>query len=284
MNRITDEELINELKRLDNNYSKVTSKLMKNKGKYSANTYNKRFGSWNNAKEKVGVEINKEMDIDKNDLIKEMIRLKQENGYITCELMNKKGKYSIIPYNSKFGSWNEAVKEAGLEINMEMDISKRKLIYELKRLNIVHGNVHYELIDNEGLYTTTAYERAFGTINSALEEAGLEKYVYPTGNNHPNWKGGYNNLWYGENWPEQRKKALKRDEYQCSLCNNENDYGLVVHHIKPARKFNIEKEYKEMNREENLITICRGCHMKVEGKCQDLNAKKFKNRAWNFQT
>jgi 5-methylcytosine-specific restriction endonuclease McrA len=64
-------------------------------------------------------------------------------------------------------------------------------------------------------------------------------------------------FWY------QRKKALERDQYECSHCGitqSEHQrkfrHGLHVHHIVPRCKGG-------SNYVENLLTLCRDCHTAV---------------------
>ena len=92
-----------------------------------------------------------------------------------------------------------------------------------------------------------------------------------TGSNNPAWRGGYNN-YYGPNWSQQQKKARKRDEYHCQICNANRQHNksqaLTVHHIKPFREFNYIPDendcYKQANDLENLITTCMRCHRGLE--------------------
>lgn len=84
-----------------------------------------------------------------------------------------------------------------------------------------------------------------------------EEWVGPTGSDHPNWDGGP--VDYGENWREVRREILKRDGNECRICG---DSSLVdVHHIVPRREF---EEPEEANTPNNLVALCRSCHMKVE--------------------
>jgi hypothetical protein len=281
--RITDEELLEEINRIYKINGKATVKLLREEGKYSEPTYIDRFGSWNNALKEAGVDINKEINIDKKDLISELQSLNREYGKVTTNLMDNKGKYSSVVYIERFGSWNESLKKANIEINIEMDVDRDRLIYELKRLNIIYENVHYDLIDKEGIYSTTAYENEFGTINNALTKAEIEKYKHPSGEQHPNWNGSCRNKWYGINWREQREKTIKRDNYSCQKCGKEDNFSYNsetpdVHHINPVRNYNIKQDYEEMNDLNNLISLCRSCHNKVEGKWKDLSVEEFKEK------
>lgn len=89
-----------------------------------------------------------------------------------------------------------------------------------------------------------------------------------SGKDSPTWKGGYspheNKL-----WKEQRQKALERDGYVCQRCGldraeHREKYGqdLNVHHIKPAREFDVHEKMHDLD---NLIVLCAVCHNKLEG-------------------
>lgn len=87
----------------------------------------------------------------------------------------------------------------------------------------------------------------------------------------PTWKGGYGH-YYGPNWPEQQRKALKRDQYRCQRClKSENRLPRKpdVHHLKRIGWFKenliAPKWYKEGNKLDNLVCFCRSCHGKWEG-------------------
>lgn len=83
-----------------------------------------------------------------------------------------------------------------------------------------------------------------------------------TGENNHNWRGGVRYNYRGDNWKEQRQKALERDNYECQSCGvNESEisHALHVHHIEKY-----EPEVEGTNRLENLTTLCPSCHAKEE--------------------
>lgn len=84
---------------------------------------------------------------------------------------------------------------------------------------------------------------------------------------HHRWEGGAE-PYYGENWYRKRRSALIRDQYRCQRCGitdpehrNEQSFGLDIHHIEPLRSFDSPEE---ANRLDNLLTLCRKCHSRVD--------------------
>lgn len=79
--------------------------------------------------------------------------------------------------------------------------------------------------------------------------------------------------YYGQNWEEQRKKALSRDNNRCVECGiTQKEHrqrpdlfgeGLHIHHIIPARKF---ESYEKANELNNLETLCANCHRVKDNK------------------
>ena len=75
-----------------------------------------------------------------------------------------------------------------------------------------------------------------------------------------NWSNDRND--YGANWQKIREGVRKRDQYQCQVCGVvESTTEHDVHHKIPFRTFT---SIEEANRLENLSTLCRTCHQKVE--------------------
>jgi len=74
----------------------------------------------------------------------------------------------------------------------------------------------------------------------------------------------------------KREKVLRRDEYRCQLCDSSDRSSLVVHHDdgKSKRSGNVAN-----NELDNLITLCRSCHIKVHRKeLQEAKTKRLQNR------
>jgi 5-methylcytosine-specific restriction endonuclease McrA len=68
---------------------------------------------------------------------------------------------------------------------------------------------------------------------------------------------------YSFYWRKIAAQIRKRDNNTCQLCSKHSTgRNLDVHHKRPARLFG--DDYEAANRSENLITLCKSCHKKVE--------------------
>lgn len=82
------------------------------------------------------------------------------------------------------------------------------------------------------------------------------------GPNHHQWTGSSAD--YGGRWFAIRRAARVRDEYECQVCGTskaELGRNPDVHHIVPIRDFD---DSREAHRLDNVISLCRSCHRKVE--------------------
>lgn len=113
--RIAEDELLDELRRLKQELGHVpTTSDMTDSGEYGVNTYSRRFGSWTAAVEAANLEPTQKRNVSDDELLAEIDRLAEELDSVpTAERMNDQGRYSDVVYRDHFGSWNEALTEAG---------------------------------------------------------------------------------------------------------------------------------------------------------------------------
>lgn len=82
---------------------------------------------------------------------------------------------------------------------------------------------------------------------------------------NPNWAGGViADEHYGEGWPSARNAALARDGFRCRRCGrSREEFGRNpdIHHIEPVRTFDDHSDAHDL---ENLVSLCRACHLSVE--------------------
>ncbi|QAU13523.1 hypothetical protein EKH57_12830 [Halorubrum sp. BOL3-1] len=170
-------KLIDELQRLADDLGEPpTVHQMEERGQFGASTYSTEFGSWNEALREANLGTNKEGNIDDSDLLDEIQRLKREHKKVpTASEMSQYGRFAVTTYNRSFGSWNEALREAGFAPNNRNDIPKPELLREISRLadEIGHTPTAVEM-ERDGEFGWATYRTAFGSWNATLREAGFD--------------------------------------------------------------------------------------------------------------
>jgi len=296
--KYTDEELIEELHRVseeyyDNGY-RVSKNDMEEYGNISTATYSNRFGSWSEAIEKAGLsdEEVKDKKIDKGKLVSEMNRLSEkycDGGSPSQKIMEEHGKYSVPTYYNRFGSWNEALEECGFELNTILGATDEEVLNEIKRVSEKYcdGNTpRQEDMIKHGKWYRDIYLERFGSWSEAVEKAGFEAntpYEFiKSGSKNPLWR---EDKGYGDSWKRQKKKALKRDNYRCRVClKSESEIGRKpsVHHIKPKYEWDVKNNHERMNSLENLVCLCVSCHRKLEENFKESNTEEFITKSREF--
>ena len=178
--KITNRELLDELNHLARSLGKTPSvKEMGDKGKYSGTTYRNRFGTWNEAVLAAGLEPNVNRNKLSNDvLIENLKEFALGLGHTpTQKEMREKGPHASSTYVSRFGTWNEAVQEAGLEPNIQgSKPSDQDLIDELERVAAVLGRIPtQEEFEQESELSTSTYYTHFDTWKAAINKGNLEE-------------------------------------------------------------------------------------------------------------
>lgn len=87
--------------------------------------------------------------------------------------MNDDGPHSTTPYYTRWGSWNDALEEAGLGTN-HREIATEDLLADLQRLADEYGEpVLVETVNDHGKYGQATYFRRFDSWFDARDQAGL---------------------------------------------------------------------------------------------------------------
>lgn len=132
---------------------------------------------------------------------------------------------------------------------------------KLKSMSLADGMSTYSIAEQ--------LDCAPSTVHDWLHNHGIETRTVGSqpGELHHRWKGGVNE-YYGDNWERQRRKALRRDDYECQQCGitqsehrSRTDIGLDVHHKTPIRTFQAPEDANTLD---NLVTLCRSCHNTIE--------------------
>ena len=132
------EELINLLVKFKKNkgFSPRTEDFKNDLNLPAPTTYFKRFGSWNNALEKAGLEINVKKGYTKEELILTLKNLSKDlkRTPMMKDLVPRKDLPEASVFKDNFGSWNNALKVAGLEVKYRFrKWKKEEIIFWLKK-------------------------------------------------------------------------------------------------------------------------------------------------------
>lgn len=81
-------------------------------GKYSSSAVCKRFGGWNKAKEKAGLEVGRKYNSSDEEYFKNLEEVWQKLGRQPKyhEMIKPLSKFHISSYENKFGSWRESLE------------------------------------------------------------------------------------------------------------------------------------------------------------------------------
>jgi len=120
---VSTDELIGDLKRVaaELHVNSVTYRQYEEIGKYSSQTVRTRFGSWNNALEKAGLNVSNEFNIPDERLFENIERLWIKLGRQPRkrDMISSLSEYSERPYTRRFGSWRKALEQFIAYVNSQ---------------------------------------------------------------------------------------------------------------------------------------------------------------------
>lgn len=185
----TDEELLELLLELDSDVEgPASSSNMDAAGGYpSAMTYKRRFGSWNEARRRAGLDPitpgGPREYTDEELLSKLQVVAENTEGPVTKKVVDESDETpSSATYEHRFGSWNLAKGEAGLTglkrggSGRGYSYSDEELLQHLRRLaRSMDGKVTQEdVAAADDCPSPTTYTRRFGSWSKAKEAAGID--------------------------------------------------------------------------------------------------------------
>jgi 5-methylcytosine-specific restriction endonuclease McrA len=178
---------------------------------------------------------------------------------ISARLYRKYGKYSATTFEKRFGSWNNALTEAELEIVNEINISDERLFENLMVLWEHYGRQpkRRETANPPSTISQRPYNRRFGSWTKALEQfveyANSQDRTPPTSievaSGHRTSRDPSLRL---------RFHILKRDNFSCRACGASPALtpGLELH-VDHITAWSLGGETDE----ENLQTLCEKCNL-----------------------
>lgn len=117
------EDLTTDIKNVAEKLNKksVTTAEYQKHGNYHPGTIQNRFGSWSKALEAAGLEINRVINISDEELFKNLedvwTKLERQPKY--KEIEKPFSKFSVRPYEDRFGSWRKALEKFISYINSD---------------------------------------------------------------------------------------------------------------------------------------------------------------------
>ncbi|SNR34510.1 hypothetical protein SAMN06264855_10312 [Halorubrum vacuolatum] len=184
MNRILDEELLAEIQRLHDELGHVPKVVeMEEYGAYSYGVYYKRFGGWEASISKAGFKTDqiprKTGWIPEKELLAEIQRLHNKLDRVPKTLdMIEHGEYSDVTYRNRFGSWDEAITQAGFDpadIPRVSRIPDEELLADLRDLAEEIDRIPRQIdMFTYGTHAPNTYRVRFGSWPDALEKAGIK--------------------------------------------------------------------------------------------------------------
>lgn len=178
--RIPDKALLAELRRLASEMEKTPSEEdMRHHGNHSINTYKHRFGSWNEAIETAGLDPNPDRrERSREALLADIEQAADDLGRPpTRREMSEYTEFDPITYRNRFGSWNQALKAAGLDSRPAQErVSDDELLAELQHLaSDLEKPPTTTDMEQKGEFSSGTYYKRFDSWSDALEAADCDQ-------------------------------------------------------------------------------------------------------------
>ncbi len=184
---VPESDLLADIRRVAEELERrPTCEEFDDRGSYSSSTCFRRFDSWADALDAAGVADEypspSRRRVSDDDLAAELRRLADALGHPPTESeMSKLGDHSPETYRERYGSWADALDEAGLDPRLrptaggKSRIPTAKLVAELQRVAGECGRAPTVAEMRErGDHGVATYLDRFGSWNRALEVAGLD--------------------------------------------------------------------------------------------------------------
>jgi hypothetical protein len=178
---------------------------------------------------------------------------------VSFRLYNEMGNYSASTAALRFGSWNDALVAAGLQIGSERDIADERLFENLMRLWEHYGRQprFRELTSPPSIISSGPYQRRFKSWMKALEQ--FVAYANAQDTRIPTPVTVFDGHKTGRD-PSLRLRfrVMKRDNFSCRACGASPALRLgLTLHVDHVKAWSLGGETVE----ENLQTLCEPCNL-----------------------
>ena len=274
---VATEDIIADIKSVSVslNGKDITIKVYTELGKYSFATIKRRFRNWNNAKKEAGLVVSREFvyrnpanhinrTATKDDLVEDLKRVSTflNQSKMSHAIYSSHGKFSKQLFKSRFVTWNNALRAAGLELAKAGQYTEEELFANLLSVWQKRGKQPVKLsFDDKNLSTicATVYTRRFGSVEKALKA-----FIEFTSSNEIQTKDqqALPNATVLRRTPRdpslrQRYQVLKRDNFACKCGNSPAKDPTIVLHIDHIKAWSNGGDTVI----DNLQVLCSGCNI-----------------------
>ena len=185
---ISKQDLIDDVLYVFKTTNNTTRENYLKHGKYSRAPIKRLFGTWNNLLKTLNQQLNmrKQHDIHKNEILNEMWVLYKQYGYLTAELQRSKSTYSQSTIENIFGSFNNLLNEMGLPANSSgARYSDSFIINKIQEIYKINGYISHQLILKENLFSKQALTSRFNNMQKLCSFCSIPETAYkPDDTNH----------------------------------------------------------------------------------------------------
>lgn len=176
----TVEEIEKELKRIDDEYDKVTGEIIDKYGNISVKTVYRVCGSLTEKLKELDIDTEgKSESVSKNDIVEDVKKLHEELGRtVKIEDYRDKGEYSYETIRNKIGGMERVYDETKLDYNVEPidNVNKEDV---LEDMNNVYDKLDTDIITSNqyrehGKYGIGTIQKYFENFKDAKIQAGVE--------------------------------------------------------------------------------------------------------------
>jgi 5-methylcytosine-specific restriction endonuclease McrA len=278
---VSDDELLNDLKRVVQLLDKTTlyRKEYNEYGKFSSTTIERRFKRWSNACRLAGLSVDKSQNrnVTDEDILNDMKKVAKQLGKtgLTRDEYALLGSYHSSTATKRFGTWNNALLRANLQITLNRKITDIDLFEDIQYIWMKLGRQPTTTDVKAGCsrYSLNTYSRHFGSWRKALES--FVNYINLDSDSHECCKVGEEKSFNKTIEISKEDNAIKhstqrdinlrlrflvmkRDNFKCCICGaspaKDSTVELHIDHIVPWSKGG----ETELN---NLQTLCSKCNL-----------------------
>ena len=169
------EEFYNIIKQIHDRYGYINRSLLED----NVHTFNvgwqlSKYNGLKNICRELKLQYNQKSKLKDEDIKNDLINIYDKYGYVSSELYEEYGKYSISAIKSHFGGLNNILKELGIQLNITRMDTKEDVIKDFKDFYSKHHTTSSTEYRKIGRYSQSVIERLFGSWSQFIKSIGLK--------------------------------------------------------------------------------------------------------------